>query len=543
MRVERIEALLRSQPPDEPTYGGELILGPRVVELDRLPVRGRWAATGTLAGIVVVAALVGVLVTVLGPLAAPPINAPSPSVGATGTLEPSQRPDASPPLAAIPWIDATPPPAPTPEPTADPRSLPACASSDLILTAQGWGGATGSLAGGASVVNMGSNPCTVAGKPGVELLDSRGAVIAAGLGPEAAPGSALVVLPTGGSAGVTTVWSGWCGDPPSRPLRIRLSLPDADGALTAAVREDVSGGPGTVPRCDSPGSASTIGVPIEFVAPEPSSGGYQPEACTAEALAPYLGRWGAAAGTSYANLVVLNLAGVDCLIDTTTSLELRDAEGQRVVAATSAPPPASARTPLLPPGWAAVARIGYSDWCTPPPALPLRADLVMGSGRVAVHAESAIPVPPCMAAPATPPPDMFFDGPLAVPGTPIAPEPDPVDTLLVAVTLSPLPATTPGGTLDYTVTLTNISPFDKPLNLAALCPTYTERLSFPDTRASVDIHRALNGGPAGLLAPHVPVTFAMRLAIPADAPPGTASLVWQLGERGPGAKAAFEINR
>jgi hypothetical protein len=222
-------------------------------------------------------------------------------------------------------------------------------------------------------------------------------------------------------------------------------------------------------------------------------------------------------------------------------LELQDATGGQVVAAESATVPTSPATLLLPPGWAAVARIGYSDWCTPPPPLPLRANLVIGSDRVAVHAESAIPVPPCMAAPATPPPDMFFDGPLAVPGTPTAPEPDLVDTLPIAVTLSPLRATKPGGTLDYTVTLTNISPFDKPLNLAALCPTYTERLAFPGGHAPVDTRHALNCGPAGVLAADVPVTFAMRLPIPADAPPGTASLVWQLGERGPGAKAAVAI--
>jgi hypothetical protein len=33
----------------------------------------------------------------------------------------------------------------------------------------------------------------------------------------------------------------------------------------------------------------------------------------------------------------------------------------------------------------------------------------------------------------------------------------------------------------------------------------------------------------------------MRLPIPADAPSGTASLVWLLGTRGSGAKATFEI--
>ena len=386
---------------------------------------------------------------------------------------------------------------------------------------------------------MSSNPCTVAGKPGTELLDSRGTVIARGSAPEASPGSALVVLPTAAGAGGITVWSNWCDSPPSRPLRIRLSLPMGGGQLTATVREDAPGNP-ILPRCDSPGSGSTFGG-LELAPLEPSSGGYQPEACLASALGAYLSQWGAAAGTLYANLVVINLGGVDCLLETTARLELRDADGRRVVEAASEPPPASGSTLLLPPGWAAAVRIGYSDWCTPPPALPLRADLLIGSERVAVQAQSTIPVPPCMAAPATPPPGMFFDGALTVPGTPPPPEPDPGDSLPVSVSLSPLPPTTPGGTLDYSVTLTNTMAFDKPLNLAAFCPTYTERLFVPGATVSVGTHLALNCGPAGVLAPHVPATFAMRLPIPADAPPGSATLVWQLGDRGPGVKMTFEI--
>ena len=111
----------------------------------------------------------------------------------------------------------------------------------------------------------------------------------------------------------------------------------------------------------------------------------------------------------------------------------------------------------------------------------------------------------------------------------------------MAVSLSPLPATPRGGTLDYTVTLTNISPFDKPQNLAAFCPTYTERLLLPARAAAVETHRLLNCGPVGVLAPNVPVTFAIRLPIPADAAPGAATLVWAIGSRGPAAKATFEI--
>ena len=129
---------------------------------------------------------------------------------------------------------------------------------------------------------------------------------------------------------------------------------------------------------------------------------------------------------------------------------------------------------------------------------------------------------------------------MPVPGT-TTPEPDPVDTLPIDVTISPLPRTPTGGTLEYTVTLTNVSAYEKPLNLAAFCPTYTERLFLPGAGAAIDTQLALNCGPAGVLEPNASATFAMRLPIPADATSGTASLTWQLGTRGPAAKASFEI--
>ena len=217
---------------------------------------------------------------------------------------------------------------------------------------------------------------------------------------------------------------------------------------------------------------------------------------------------------------------------------MRDANGHLVVVAASEP---TASVGLLPSGWAAIATIGYGDWCTPPPALPLRADVVIGSASLAVVPRGPIPVPPCHAEPATPPPDMFFEEPFVVPGSPAPPEPDPVDTLPIDVTISPLPPTPPGGTLEYTVTLTNVSAYDKPLNLAVVCPTYTERLFVPRASAATETRLALNCGPAGVLAANVPVTFAMRLPIPADATLGTATLVWQMGARGPVAKATFEI--
>jgi hypothetical protein len=130
---------------------------------------------------------------------------------------------------------------------------------------------------------------------------------------------------------------------------------------------------------------------------------------------------------------------------------------------------------------------------------------------------------------------------LTIPGSPAPPESDLVDTLPIRVTLASLPASAPGATLDYTVTLTNISAFDKPLNLVALCPTYVTKLILPGIGTSTIAHLQLNCDAAGVLEPSVPITFAMRLPIPADAPSGAAALVWQLGDHGPAAKATVTI--
>jgi hypothetical protein len=304
------------------------------------------------------------------------------------------------------------------------------------------------------------------------------------------------------------------------------------------VDDTAPGPPGALPRCDSPGAGSSFGVPLPFAPLEPSAGGYQPEDCTVDALTAYLGTWGAAAGTSYATLAVLNRGSIDCLLPSGPAFELRDGAGIRLLVAEARP---STPSLLLPPGWAAIGDIGYANWCTPPPAKPLQADLVLGSARLAIVARSEIPVPPCMAEPATPAPTLFYETPLMIPGSPSPPETDPVDTLPVKVTLSSLPATAPGATLDYTVTLTNISAFDKPLNLAALCPTYATRLILPGIWTSTVARLRLNCDAAGALEPNVPITFAMQLPIPADAPPGAATLVWQMGDRGPAAKAIVTI--
>jgi hypothetical protein len=63
----------------------------------------------------------------------------------------------------------------------------------------------------------------------------------------------------------------------------------------------------------------------------------------------------------------------------------------------------------------------------------------------------------------------------------------------------------------------------------------------PGTTRDVPTTYQLNCGQSVVLEPGAPVRFAMRIAIPPDSAAGTASLVWQLGARGPSGKTTFVI--
>lgn len=542
MKPERIEALLRTKPPDEPArHFRSVVDQPATGALGRGRVRPMTDAFGGIGWAAVLVVVIGVTIGSIvlrygtaGPSPSPTSSGPQPSVA----------------LGVIPWIDATPAPTAQPDATPDAASLPGCTVQDLALVAGGWGGATGSMAGGATLINLSTNPCRIWNPLSAQLSDATGAVIAR-LNPaiSSGGGSGARAIPTGGEVAGIVVWMNWCDAAPKLPLKMTIYVIDnpektvsIDTPSISADVRDREGEAGT-PRCDAPGAGSSVGA-VSFDPPEPSVGGYEPQPCDASGLAAFSGAWGAGLGSEYANLVIYNDSGVDCHIPTSPTVELRDAHG--ALLASAAPWPDSPPTLVLPAGWTAAARIQYADWCISPPALPLRIDLVVSPPSVLQVAHSdgdatAIPVPGCISAPATPSPAFNYDTPFAVPGASVAPAPDPVDSLPLIVALSTLPTTAPGTDLSYTVTLTNSSPFDKPLNLAFLCPTYIERLFLPDGRTSPDTERLLNCGPIGSLAGRASVTLEMRLAIPSDAPTGTAGIVWQLGQRGPAAKSQFQI--
>ncbi len=526
MKPERIEDLLRHQPPDEPHYGGQLDLAPITTNVVRSgPTRRAGSAVAALRPTALIVMVVAVVL--IGALVAVGSAVPSPSPSQ------SEAPQTSAAVGVIPWIDATPAPSPSPEPT----SLAACQSGDLALAAGGWSGATGSLGGGITLLNVSSNPCHVTATPSVELLDASGSLIAAAAGSGAATG--LVALSPGGDAGAVLVWENWCLPPPHLPLHIRLTVAAGVAPLSAEVRVSDQGR-SEVPRCDNNLVGSGVGLTSPLAVPGPSSGGATSVRCAAANLVAFSGGWSAGAGSEHGGVVVLNVGNLDCTLPATPTLEVRDAHGQ--LAASTGPASNPTAVVTLPVESTAVATIGFSDWCVAQPPLPLGFYLVIGSTAVRVGSVDPIPVPSCTSQPQMPPhPAFAYDGPFTIPGTPAPPEPDPVDSLPVKVTVSPLPTIAPGAVLNYTVTLTNESPYDKPINLGFLCPSYSERLFLPGSPTGIETTLALNCAAAGWLAGRASETFEMRLPIQSDAPGGTATLVWQLGQRGPSDRVTFMI--
>ena len=152
--------------------------------------------------------------------------------------------------------------------------VPPCSPTELTGTAR-WQGATGSLAGGISLVNTGSTACALPGSARVQLVDARGQVLpvterqASDLcqAPQNTTGcqpQATVVVQSGQQATLRFVWQNWCGQMPIGPIALDVSLPAQSRPFSVPV-VDAAGIPSVAaPRCVAPDSPSTLALgPVE----------------------------------------------------------------------------------------------------------------------------------------------------------------------------------------------------------------------------------------------------------------------------------------
>jgi len=144
---------------------------------------------------------------------------------------------------------------PTPIVSPSPIAPTDCLPSDLLVTAEPWGGAAGSRG---TVINValkdGRYPCEAAVEATVRVTDADGAAVVAGRpGDGRALSGRTQLVESGETLGITVLWSNWCLDEPAMPLglSIRLALwPDFVPVSIA------SGGTDPVPPCN--GGTDTV---------------------------------------------------------------------------------------------------------------------------------------------------------------------------------------------------------------------------------------------------------------------------------------------
>lgn len=160
-------------------------------------------------------------------------------------------------VTVIPWIPASPPP-----PVVPPVARP-CRLAQLHVAGADrregvfFNGATGSLVGTVSFRNDGRT-CSLLGKPGVRLVGGPSATVPqlqkplqlTTFAPDVLPPPfSTRALPQGRTATVQIWWSNWCAS--QVPKAVEVTLPSG-GSVRLKVAH--------APRCDAPGSPSTVSV-------------------------------------------------------------------------------------------------------------------------------------------------------------------------------------------------------------------------------------------------------------------------------------------
>ncbi len=109
---------------------------------------------------------------------------------------------------------------------------------------------------------------------------------------------------------------------------------------------------------------------------------------------------------------------------------------------------------------------------------------------------------------------------MAVDGTPAGPQ------RFWSATLTAPSVVRAGQRLDYQITLTNV--FDRALAFPNGCPAYLEALAGPGNWTTGKEWFVLNCAGIGVIQAGASVRLAMAIDVPATAPLGTSSLLWEL---------------
>lgn len=184
------------------------------------------------------------------------------SAGAAGSV-----PSASPSI--LPAATSGEPPSAAPTETLaapTPFAIGLCHPGEVAIETVYWGGTTAEMGGGATLVDVGSQPCEVGGRPTkVRILDRRGQpldlevepfnddlqvgnVLVLPDDPDPAPSEALFP----GQVGIQLYWTNWCGTW-SREGTLVLTLP-----VVGELRAPFAGL--SAPRCNTPGAPSVLQV-------------------------------------------------------------------------------------------------------------------------------------------------------------------------------------------------------------------------------------------------------------------------------------------
>jgi hypothetical protein len=290
---------------------------------------------------------------------------------------------------------------------------------------------------------------------------------------------------------------------------------------------------GAIPWKALPADFAPVPVPSPQTRPVPPG----TPACTAGDLSGAAVGSQGATGHVIASFAFAGTGAGDCFVDGTPTLSVLDSTGNALPFAARAPffPPEVTGPQLVGPGPVPEPHVALKygqasltiDWVSQPEACPGQGGVTIAKVVIAIGGGGSLtialpPVPQAYAC------QGLGVGSFESPPIQTAVTPPPA---LPAVQVRIQSAATAGKSFEYLVTLTNDT--KQPINLAVTCPNYEEELFADIVHGSPPLggkhFYKLNCAPAGTLASGARATFQMIFAVPADAKPGTYTLVFGLG--------------